>query len=807
MLVLSVIAASTALSAGAVAASEDNTTKNVQYTEGNPPSVSFGTTLNVTGIDAESSDTVTVRIRDSNSDDGDTLGDLITNAGEFSVDDQNNVTIDTNELGTEDGLDIDTEPVVTVAPDGDGDEFEVAKLTPVNFEFSFEDSSVRAGTDSEETIDVDANPLSVDLTITELDDSFSDEELVTLFPAADAEDVNDGAVSLSLADTNTEDIAFDPSESIEAGNYTFEAEIDGIGTTKTADVEILKALDGSVEVNTPGGGGLAEVTRGDVATFTLDLENTNQASVTVSDSANDYVGTLKGISPKEGRDTVTVHWNTYTASSIAGETEEPIKFGDSKNDVFEVRNGSADTVVEQTNEYYDDNKLVTREYTAEGKVGESVEDILTINLKDAGEDGRAVDAISHTAPRNELTSSTDFSEIPKLATQSDTVASVDTQITAFEIDGLSGNLTDPTPEVTRPNTGEGISVNLVALDVLGEPSEPIDVSSDAATMYTASESNQFYVALDVGSDGYTSDNPQIGTLTADKQYGVELSVDPAQNSYLDEEKLEDPQTASASFSVEDPTIDITGQTDDEDRSLVPVSEDAEFTGTTNLAPGTEVRARARATGQNSFTESLSGEVDENGDIAIPFDTSSFSTDATFSLTLQDERGTASDEVTAVFGQAKSADSEPQSQFQVTGLQPQDATLDAGTSEFEVSATVSTEGDAAGNTTVEFRLNGETLESENVSLDAGNETSVSFTADISGLENGSHTFSIATDDDDAEGSLQLGDEMTTPSEPTDESNNTDSKDDDSSSDPLPGFSFAVALLAILGAGLLALRRQQ
>ncbi|ELZ37014.1 PGF-CTERM sorting domain-containing protein, partial [Halorubrum tebenquichense] len=109
---------------------------------------------------------------------------------------------------------------------------------------------------------------------------------------------------------------------------------------------------------------------------------------------------------------------------------------------------------------------------------------------------------------------------------------------------------------------------------------------------------------------------------------------------------------------------------------------------------------------------------------------------------------------------------------------------------------------------------------------GNSTTVEFTADTSGLEAGDYTHGVATDDDEATGTLTIeasgdssGDDSSGDSSGDSEGDSSgdsegdssgDSEGDsegDSTDDGTPGFGALVALVALIAAALLATRRNE
>ncbi|WP_176765320.1 DUF7282 domain-containing protein [Halovenus aranensis] len=172
------------------------------------------------------------------------------------------------------------------------------------------------------------------------------------------------------------------------------------------------------------------------------------------------------------------------------------------------------------------------------------------------------------------------------------------------------------------------------------------------------------------------------------------------------------------------------------------------------------------------------------------------------------------------------DTEP-ADFVVSDLAPQNAELDEPGAVIEVSATITNEGGEEATQDVELRIDGQTLDTQSVTLAGGDSTTVTFEADTSALEFGTtYIHSIASEDGDAASKLTIGPEPTpeptptatpepTPTatpEPTPTETATDTPDETATSTPEDsdgdgaGFGVVVALLAFLGAALLAVRRQ-
>ncbi|WP_336328373.1 CARDB domain-containing protein [Halovenus sp. HT40] len=143
--------------------------------------------------------------------------------------------------------------------------------------------------------------------------------------------------------------------------------------------------------------------------------------------------------------------------------------------------------------------------------------------------------------------------------------------------------------------------------------------------------------------------------------------------------------------------------------------------------------------------------------------------------------------------------------QLTVEAPEEAnfqlSLDSGPSEVETGADITAEvtventGGQEATQTITFTFDGEEVGSTEVTLGAGETATESFSASAPDSA-GDYDWEIASDDDSISQTLTVTD-----------GGDGDGDDGDSSDDGGPGFGIAAALVALLGAALLAYRRQQ
>ncbi|GAB3669197.1 BGTF surface domain-containing protein [Halopiger thermotolerans] len=304
-------------------------------------------------------------------------------------------------------------------------------------------------------------------------------------------------------------------------------------------------------------------------------------------------------------------------------------------------------------------------------------------------------------------------------------------------------------------------------------------------------------------------------LDAGESYDLTYSV--SENSpYVDNEDEE--VEIEDSFTLEEPELEW-----DDSAEEVPNSENAEVTGDTNVAPGSEIDTSARSSG--NFTDSEEAVVAEDGTFTATYDFSEYDAGITFDLKAthadQNEfdnnyKSNLEDEIESTLADA----AEPLIQLDTDAPEEvtvgEDATLDV---------TVSNNGGAADDVEIGVDIADEPVASENVTLEPGQEWTNSYEFDTSSA--GEISWGVTAGDDNATGTL------TVVEQPSEDGNGSDSSGGDGSDgsggdgsdgsggdgstddggnessdsgSPTPGFGVAVATIALLAAAMLALRQQ-
>ncbi|MDZ7730350.1 MAG: BGTF surface domain-containing protein [Natrialbaceae archaeon] len=227
-------------------------------------------------------------------------------------------------------------------------------------------------------------------------------------------------------------------------------------------------------------------------------------------------------------------------------------------------------------------------------------------------------------------------------------------------------------------------------------------------------------------------------------------------------------------------------------SEVEASEDATITGTTNLAPGTELDVRASASGHFVKTVETTVTQDASGNpiFQVPMDLSEGEPGMGFDLRVTGPYDSeATMESTMVDGEEEAPASFDIAVDSPTEVTPgEEATLDV---------TVENTGDIAGESNFTVTIDGETQTDEILSLGSGESTSESF--ELNTTEEGEISWTVETDDSSDSGTVTVAQE-----EPPEDTEADEDEESDGEEDGTPGFGVTVAIVALLSIGLLARR---
>ncbi|WP_299235674.1 BGTF surface domain-containing protein [Natronomonas sp.] len=734
------------------------------------------------------------------------------------------------------------------------------------FENDDEESEVRAGEDID--FDFTSNErASFFVNVTEADDNLDNEDLQELFFSSGGNnlssqnlanlenpnlDGDDDAIQIEITDNNFDEEITVGSD-IDAGEYELEFEVNDTTAESTADLTILEDVDADADFDE----GTFTETRGDIVEISGTVQgNTDQVNLTVGTLDDDGYQANATVETNDD-DEFTVLFNTRTAGQqdISDIDSHPTDIDEMTLDdgaVFGTAEDQGDIISAEETGGSDDLDAVLAAGTydlqlqEDGESGDNLGDfdVATMDLTERSTDSMQVwRADASISPEDEEVEDIDAI----LNSAEDGTISQTNQISIGDVDdnrasrgdllvhqiGVSGvqgvgtdaaallanegNLTVEYEQVDSAPNQDALELNLTATGA-GNFDTIVDRNNDTVYAIVSAE--------DIVVQRPDDDSTQTA-LPTDETFEVRYNVSARYAAEFDRDNVvgddgfelgDDDQIASQEVSVVDRQVEF----DTLNQNVtVPPSEDAEISGTTTIAPGTEFDIRAQGTGDAAFLRTADDvTVNDDGTFSGTLDFSDIESGTEFDAEIRQQNFEDNGEAAGVVAELEGAT------FSVSNLAPQEAEVEQGTA-IDVSATITNEGDSSGNQSVALTLDGDELDSQQVELDAGEETEVAFEGvDTSELAEGSYEHGIATDDDSATGTLTI----TVPSEGDDGASDDGSADDggdgsaddgemddgaaddggddgaaDDGTEDQPGFGAVVALIALLGAALLAARR--
>ncbi|MDZ5811714.1 BGTF surface domain-containing protein, partial [Halorubrum sp. AD140] len=662
-------------------------------------------------------------------DDRDSDGNISSSSPveQFSTDDNGNYTLDTDDLDTGDyflrGPGIDDEEAT---------EFEVSTQ---DLSTEFADDEVEEG--EEVDLEVDSNRGTYSLNVTA--DGLDEGDLDDIFRNVDDVDTDEEEERVTLNDISDGDIAANFSD-IDEDEYDFDFEVTDTNAEDSASINVTEAEDGELDVSS------ATEEQGGVAAVDVELDNTDEGTLVIGNEEDDGYQANVTVEDDED-DEVTVLFNTYAAGNESDDVDNnDIVYTEDEDATVELEDDTNLSNILDTGTY----DLSVGPYTdADDRFEDTVDDpdsISSLSIQERSDDTELAlwrtsesvesDLAEELSDENEsaTVSLIEDSIEDDLVTETDTLAidddgdRSDVLVHQLTASGLEGVLEDADNE----DLGDGDTTNQFynvlqndsdigddgdKLDVVLEQQNPdsnedaneIDVNQVADEVDSETFSEIFTVVYDEESDNYyvvaNADNlneeledngdlsDDIDPIEGEDEYEVQVSLQDARLLDLLDEDDEDTreeafESASASFTAEE----AEGEFDNEDEIQVEAAENQSITGTTNVAPGTEVNMRVR-----SDDDSTTSFIENDEDIVV-------SADGEFEGTFDDfEEAEVNDTFTAQINQAAfDAESdgtvveqtEEPASFEVSDLDPEEATVTQG-DEVTVSATIENTGEAEG----------------------------------------------------------------------------------------------------------------
>ena len=632
--------------------------------------------------------------------------------------------------------------------------------------------------------------------------------------------------------------SFDVSDS---GNYTVEAQDVQSGVTSETDSIVVSEVTGDASFDSS----IIETPRGGVANITLSLDNTETARVQIGDleDVNYYADLTVTDGNEDGE--VVLQLNTYESKYSVVDTPSG-----EDSDSVSVSERGADSVV-----------LGAADYNANVSVSSEEQGVSTVVVTDRGTD----EMVLWTTADDDFGDINSGGDVATFAaqgnlTQDSTVAAGDTLVHQIKVTGIYGLVQD---ELAKSNvdSAEEALANIVGTDAVdltmvqtnpqaNEDPKVLDLeatSTDALNVVTDNDNGTLYVSVDTSEAVFKRvdiDDNDFGDDSGQQDYAADgdgngeydnTGFGSSEVSAADDDEFEvtffigeesnladDDESVSATYTVVERTasFDTSAETADGD-PLVTVQNASNQTisGTTSVAPGTNVTVRARATGDNPFLKTQEVEVHDHGDGAVfhaNLDFSDVSSGTNFTLTVPNQGFEDDAETDGRVAPAPTASVSISNQTtDGTTVTVDSASLSNGgfvtihdgsltDSAFDSVRGTSAYLEAGSHSDIEVSLDAP-YESDGTVIAMphqdtnGNEAYDFVSSD--GADDGPYTADGAAVTDDASLTVDASATPTPTPTPTEETPDTATD-----TEGQPGFGAALAIVALAGAALLALRRE-
>lgn len=637
--------------------------------------------------------------------------------------------------------------------------------------------------------DDDDNPIADASVAIDGDNEQTDDDGVAVF----SDVANDGSAEITVTADGYEEYEDSPSDA-EIASGQIDVTLDADNGDEGDEADEGDATDSSFDSSN-----YAEEA-GDVVDFTIDMEHADEAVVVLEDEDGNYWADLHV--DADGEDEVNVSFNSYNA-------------GQDGADAFSTDTEDAEVDVHNERTITDGTHLNPGAYTFDLSVnedGDSIDvesvddgdraDVEGLELAYTAELELSEGSIGDELETGVAPADADFDNVSgaddiENVSSSDAVTEGDYLVTAVDASGVFGYLADNDlgeeitfeMEQTNPETYDAPNqFNHTDVDVVEDP-----------------ENNQMFFILDTSNEDIEAGAEYDVTFTATEDF-----------AYVDEDT-----EATTSFSVEERSVEVTGDFDEDDRLQVELDENSTVTGESSAAPGSDTEIRLGLGTPDHPTLSQTAQVQDDGTIEADFNVSDREVDEELDVEIEDQYdGDVNDSVSAVFVDAADdhdqdphtvtitvtdADGEPveDAEVEVDGQTETtdsngEATFELHHGEYDVSATH--DGETASGT---ITVDDETADTGSLTL--GEEDTGEISDPDDGADDGVDDHDDGVDDsvDDSDDGVDDGaDDYDAPEDDT--ADDTDDAADDT--EDQPGFGIAVALIALLAAAGIALRNR-
>jgi PGF-CTERM protein len=435
------------------------------------------------------------------------------------------------------------------------------------------------------------------------------------------------------ADVDFDAATADDGGELDTGTYTVEVVDNSTGiTVESSEITVSEADDEEAEFTQ----NTISEERGDILEVTVEMSETSEATINFG-SPDDGVEANVTVEDDDDDDQVTVFINTYRLSAGSDDLTN------TGGDVFNLDSDSDDNIVDQNrNEHtFADDLIDAGDYDLEVEAGDvdqggsgspgidSSDDVATVTLNERGTENIQM----WTGSDDELGSVSDLEDVNDALsegtiTQSDEIAVGDRAVHQIQATGLEGLLDaraneDVSGEFLSQAQDDGV-LNLTIEEAdpgANQDARELNLSAANTTVIADGPNDTYFVIVDTGDVNF-NDPGTTTPLPSDDDTALETNFtiqqdDAGEYDFTNDDEFDDDENEETlvTFNANEPDININ------EPFNVSQAEGQTVSGTTNIAPGTELTLRVRSQDgvSPSFLKTASPTVQSDGTYSATFD--------------------------------------------------------------------------------------------------------------------------------------------------------------------------------------------
>jgi len=429
----------------------------------------------------------------------------------------------------------------------------------------------------------------------------------------------------------------DEGSTLDTGDYTVEVTDTTSGvSTESSEITVSEAADEDVNF---ASNAISEQ-RGDILEATIELTSTSEATLTFG-SEDDGVRANATVNDDDGDDEVTVYINTYN-------------FLNGEGDVYSLDSDSDDEILDQNKDLDLNNNLIDAgDYDFEVQAGDqgvatgvtNSDDVATVTLQDRNTENLRM----WTGSSGEIGSLSDLEDVNEALengeiTQSSEIAVGDLAVHQLEASGLEGALdARDNEQITDEflNLEQNGPINLTIEEAspgANQEASALKLDSSNVTVIADGTNDTYFVVVDTGEMNF--DAPRSEALPDDEDTSLETNFtvinddDATISDFTNNENYDDDENEETlvTWTAAEPDLSVSTPYN------VSASSDQAVSGTTNIAPGTELslRIRSQEGTSPSFLKTASPVVQSDGTWSATLDFSEQSVGDEYDIIVTDE---------------------------------------------------------------------------------------------------------------------------------------------------------------------------